>query len=239
MPVLLHRTAFSSVTLSYLFSFPCLSWSHCQTPSHKHSLDSTASLNTTLWSSSSSLAGVMTWLWPSLRSLWNGRSALQPHLSVCLCEAMKCVLYGGLQSNCHRPLPYPSSTRQTIFCFTSSIIFTIPSFISFLSESNSPRVSVEITHETETGAWFSSSFYRVVCICQLARPEWARGAVEPITAMGFVCSKHSVAVVGVIGFKWDWATVTDVKGCCFWWLQWSLWTGGSAEPGPLEFVTDC
>lgn len=43
-------------------------------------------------------------------------------------------------------------------------------------------------------------YCRVVCICWLACPEWVKGAVEPIIAMGFVCSKRSVAVVGMMGF---------------------------------------
>lgn len=32
------------------------------------------------------------------------------------------------------------------------------------------------------------------------RPEWVKGAVEPIIAMGFARSKCSMVVVGVMGF---------------------------------------
>lgn len=55
-------------------------------------------------------------------------------------------------------------------------------------------------HRDMTRVWFSSTYWRVVCICRLAHPEWVKGAVEPIIAMGFVRSKCSVAVLGVMGF---------------------------------------
>lgn len=114
----------------------------------------------------------MTWLWPSLRSLRNNRSASQPHLSVCLCGVMEFVLSSGgvLSAHSHTviTLSLPQQTMNNVLFHLISPLFLFhPLFLSCLIETvlfvSTPPPCLEIICH----AWLSQRHDQSLVLFQL------------------------------------------------------------------------